>query len=126
MVGGSPVGLLLFREHLRKFLGMASQRTSGVLADAAYDGVERAREPDGHAVIFEQLEVSGMRGRAATESHHGGAAASNGADAFGDGGCFHVAKGGLAQIVEDAGDRALLKGFDLFVDIDEVPSEAAG
>src|SRR5260370_37508392 len=120
------MGLLLFGEQLRNSRGIGSQRTGGVGADGAYDGVERAREPDGHAVIVEQREVSGMRGRAATESHHGGAAASNGADAFGDGGCFHVAKGGLAQIVEAAGDRALLKGFDLFVDIDEVPSEAAG
>src|SRR5260370_518668 len=66
------------------------------------------------------------RRRAPAQCQHGGPSASNGAKAFGDGGCFHVAKGGLAQIVEDAGDRALLKGFDLFVDVDEVPSETAG
>ena len=98
----------------------------GGLADAVLHGFEGAIEPDGDAVVFEQVAVDGLGEGAAAEGQDGGTAAFDPADVLADDAGFDAAEFGLAAGGEDFGDGGFFGGFDFGIGIEEAPAQIDG
>ena len=122
---GERVGrAALFEQLAQRRLGVVGvqQRPVGALAHAAQQHLELRLQPDRHAALGDAPARLLVEEGAAAGRQHLGAAVEQ----TGDHPALAVAKIGLAEPLEDLGDRHLRAGLDLVVGVDKGQAELLG
>src|SRR6185312_412162 len=110
----------------RKPLRVARQRTCGGIADAALHSLEGTIEPDGDAVLLNELAIRCVEKRAAAQRHYRRASTLDRADMLAQHLRLDAAKFRLAASFKKLRDRNLLGGFDLMIEVEKTPAQTLG
>ena len=120
---GASVTVTASFEQTAQSARIARQRPVGMAGDPPFHHAERAIEPDGDAVVRDQLEIFFDEERATAERDHLRTPGLHIAHTIMDRSRFHAPEFQLAVGVEKIGDCFAFAMLDFLVQIDKMPAE---